>query len=364
MAIDTLSAIETPSEFLFAREEGRPTQAFAQQRYRPSRPPPKPKIPTRSPSATFLYIRSADLEPPYDENHIRTYLLRCPTCFRTTFTSLQGLLNHARISHSQEWGSHDECVRACAVSDEGIDASAGIEVGLGPAGILPGLRSLFQRAVGAHPANGPFFGSDNVAGCQETTSGSHLARTLGLHKDTPALAPFLGKEATRRGIKEWDNDSVVDVDGFEGGDSQSSPRNTTNDRERGSVSGRESKRWRMPYMHRNDFEPTTAYSHVVIAASAVVPGDKQAISNHVYSSHGEMPPIDTRNEETTALELEADLTPAPGTNLPPLGTRFHFGARIVITDHSLWIPPGSCHHPAFTLVLSASLSLSMGGSVL
>lgn len=340
VAIDTFSTIEAHTEFLFERP---PTQIYQQLTHRPSRPPPKPKPPTRNPNTTFLYIRSADLELPHDENHIQTYLLRCPTCFRTTFTSLQGLLNHARISHSQDWGSHDECVRACAVADPGIDVDAGIEVGLGPVGILPGLRSLFQRAVGAHTANGSFSEAGNTAEIQppqEPTSGLHLARTLGLHKDTPALAPFLGKQAIRRGIKEWDDGGVVDIDGFEEDNSW-----TTNGRERNSIKGSKPKRWRMPYMHRNDAESSIMDSHIVDAGdqfhSAIVQGDKQKTSNNIHSSPGETHVIDRNIEEERISKVgPTDAAIVPGIRL---GTRFHFVARIVITDCSLWIPLGSLH---------------------
>ena len=352
VAIDTLSAIETPSEFLFAAEADPLDQTFPQQAQRPSRPPPRPKLPTRDPNTAFLYIKSADLEPPHDENNVQLYLLRCPTCFRTTFTSLQGLLNHARISHNQEWGSHDECVRACAVPDPNIETSDGIEVGLGPVGILPGLRSLFRRAVGVHSIHGP--GVDSVKEHPECqlpqipNPGSHLARTLGLHKDTPALAPFLGKHATRRGIKEWDADGVVDIDGFEDDNAQNT-HDKNNDWERDPIKGPKSKRWRMPYMRRNDVEPTTINCCMDGGGdnppSAVVCGDDQ-ISSIIHAGP-EKGSTGTASQEVGILNLvSTDATLASGVGWPTLGTRFHFVARIVITDHSLWIPIGSYHPSA------------------
>jgi hypothetical protein len=345
VAIDTLSAIEAPSEFLFVHEAGIPAQAPPQQTYRRSRPPPRAKVPIRNPSTTFLYIRSTDLEPPHDEEQLQTYLLRCPTCFRTTFTSLQGLLNHGRISHNQEWGSHDECVRACAVADSSIDVSAGIEVGLGPVGILPGLRSLFQRAVGTQPTNGLFFEADSVAelpGAQprmEPTLGLHLARTLGLHKDTPALAPFLGKQSTRRGIKVWDHDSVVDIDGFGDEDSQNELHTITSDGESNPIKRHKPKRWRMTYMHRNDITPMLTNDDPI-----VLPSSEQICKGN-HSAPGEQSSVNPNTEETKSVKVEpTDTVLAP---LPTPSTRFHFVARIVMADHSLWI--GSCYDFRFVL---------------
>jgi len=41
--------------------------------------------------------------------------LACPDCARTDFPSVQGLLNHCRLRHARELGSHDECIEQCAV---------------------------------------------------------------------------------------------------------------------------------------------------------------------------------------------------------------------------------------------------------
>jgi hypothetical protein len=255
------------------------------------------------------------------------------------------------------------------VADSGMDVSAGIEVGLGPVGILPGLRSLFQRAVGAQSANGALSEADNAAELlghqpsQEPTSGSHLARTLGLHKDTPALAPFLGKQAIRRGIKEFDDGGVVDIDGFEEDNSQSAAPGTTDDRERKSIKGWKSKRWRMPYMHRNDVEPTTTNSHIVVAEdnspSAVLRGEEQTTSNVIHSGPGGKSSIDRNMEETAISKREStDIALGSGVSLPTLGTRFHFVARVVIVDRSLWIPLGSCHTSVTILCYPTSAELT------
>ena len=228
--------------------------------------------------------------------------------------------------------------------DPGMDISSGIEVGLGPVGILPGLRSLFQRAV---RANGPLLETDNAAeflGSQELTSGSHLTRTLGLHKDTPALAPFLGKQAIRRGIKEWDGDGVVDIDGFED-DSHSATHDITNNLERNPARLRKKKRWRMPYTHRNDVDHAVAYSHIVTgdnALSTVVHGGEQMNSNVNHSDSGAKSLVDGNMQERPSKRGSTAIAPMPDISLSTLSTRFHFIARIIITDCSLWIPLGSC----------------------
>jgi hypothetical protein len=130
---------------------------------------------------------------------------------RISFSSLQGLLNHARLAHNLEWGTHDECIRACAVPGNGTEVEGGVEVGLGPMGVLPGLRTIFQMAVGAH---------ENLQGesiiiasnSQSPSMAPHLTQTLGLHEDSTTLAPYLGKQALRREIRVWDEDKHVDIE--------------------------------------------------------------------------------------------------------------------------------------------------------
>ncbi|KAJ7200994.1 hypothetical protein GGX14DRAFT_699505 [Mycena pura] len=89
--------------------------------------------------------------------------------------------------------------------------------------MLPGLRSLFQRAVGA---------------ADELEFEMALSRSLGFHAETPALASFLGKAPILRGVMVWDPDAVVDIDGVD--DEQA----------------RTTLRWRMPFSHRNIFRDT------------------------------------------------------------------------------------------------------------
>lgn len=206
--------MEGQSEYILAHGPAVPPSFNV---YLPRPAPRKSLVSSTKPKPAFLYIRTNALlnDEENDQNHM--YLLKCPGCSRTSFTSLQGLLNHARLTHSLEWGTHDECIRACAVPDNDLDVGNGTEVGLGPGGILPGLRTIFQMAVGAKQSKGKENPSDTnnaatVLDNESSKSGSHLIQTLGLHEDSPALASFLGKEAVRRQINVFDTTEELDME--------------------------------------------------------------------------------------------------------------------------------------------------------
>ncbi|KAJ7900206.1 hypothetical protein B0H14DRAFT_3423601 [Mycena olivaceomarginata] len=198
-------------------------------------------------------------------------------------SAMPRLFNHARVTHSLAWSSHDECVRHCACKLEEVqggpvdftDLDAGVEVGAGTGGILPGLWSLFEQAV-VDDDNPNFEG---------------LNRTLGIHADTPALASFMGRELIRRGVMVWDPDAVVDVDGFDDEKPRTRPR------------------WRMPFSHRNVFKD------------------------------GPPPP------QISALPSPATQVPSLQANangvsmLPAASSRFHIATRIVVVDRCLWLSP-------------------------
>ena len=313
-ALEAVSAIEAPSECIYYREISAPLQLN-----RITRPPPKQKpFLTRNPSARFLYISSAALGSTRTDGgpSAQFYLLKCPTCSRTAFTSLQGLLNHARISHSLEWGTHDECVRACAVSDPNIDIDAGIEVGLGPVGVLPGLRSIFEMAVGTHSHE---FERSNGDGCDmkdigETSAGSLLTQTLGLHKDTPALAPFLGKRAHRREVTVYNEDAPVDI--LETDEPNDSMKKT----------------WRMLYSQRSFAVPSMLQEEISLTSISEV-------CCQPFSSFDkdEGPGI---TPDMFKAPLRSQGSPLNLTiNLPTAASRFHFLARVIVADRSLYIDP-------------------------
>ena len=268
-AYDALAAIESPCNIIFDYPLPVPPCI--------SRPAPRQKqISTRPSAPSFLYIKSSALGHTKDPDEL--YLLKCPQCLRTAFTTLQGLLNHARIAHHLEWGTHEECVRACAVVDPDLDTSAGVQVGIGPSGILPGLRSIFQMAVTNQS-------SDHVYNEQP----DRATKMLGLHQDTAALAPFLGKNPVRRGIKVYGQDDTIDVDGLHTGH-------------------------RLPLCSRN--------------ARRIHEWEQELQVNDVSASQENVPAFTHPSTSTTAL---VDST----------RSRFHFNTRIVVTDRSFWIPPSA-----------------------
>ncbi|TFK28194.1 hypothetical protein FA15DRAFT_91131 [Coprinopsis marcescibilis] len=309
LAIATLVNAEQPADFLFAPPPtSLPPFNSAQNPTLPPPPPvfrrpaPRPKpAGFRTNKGNFLFVNSqnvASSAPNYGEPQY--LLLKCPVCGRTTFTSLQGLLNHARITHSIEWGTHDACIKACAVVDNEIDLDSGIEVGLGPSGVLPGLQTLFERAVGVGAgaqAMSFFSGDVNMESSMETVKEERedvevptLTQTLGLHVDTPALAPFLGKKAHRRQINVHDEYMDVDI-GASVARSSETARN-----------------WKMVYGQRN-----------VANVDAINLG---------------------LEANTSVKEFEQEVAPdqAPDTGLLPTGSRFHFAVRIAISDRNLFVP--------------------------
>ncbi|GAW01967.1 hypothetical protein LENED_003591 [Lentinula edodes] len=171
VALNTLSILESSSDILFARDVivVPPTNVAPKGRL-----PPKEKPITRSQKSKFLFLRSQD-------SH-RVVLLRCSICHQSTFNTLQGLYNHGRILHSTDWGSHEQCIKACAVPQEELDADLDLEGG------VDGHEMKTRPAL---PLN---------------------------WSDSPALAQFLGKEAKRKGIKVWDDGKHIDIITFDGND--------------------------------------------------------------------------------------------------------------------------------------------------
>jgi hypothetical protein len=168
---------------------------------------------------------------------------------------------------------------------------------------LPSLRRLFEIAVGSTGTSLEIASADGTSTTQlnvnqddshiperdspqisaplPTLSSTHLSRTLGHHADSPALAPFLGRAAKRRGIVVQDENTPVDIDGGDHVDHR--------------------RRWHKPLIHRSRARP---------ALDVEVPAES---------------PI-----------------PQYARNVNPVaeGTRFHIVARVTISDRSLWIPIG------------------------
>ncbi|KAF7339579.1 hypothetical protein MSAN_02172400 [Mycena sanguinolenta] len=277
VALDALSAIDAPAEILFSRDEPAPPLDTRRPSFvKKLRKKPTVREQLAKKTGKFLYII---LEGNTDPS-----ILRCPVCLRTEFSSLQGLFNHARGTHALGWSSHDECVKHCACKLEQVqggpvdftDLDAGVEVGAGTGGILPGLSSLFEQAVVDH--DDPEF--------------EGLNRTLGYHANTPALAPYLGREPVQRQIMVWDPDVVVDIDGFDDEKPHAKPR------------------WRMPFSHRNVFR------------------EGQHAPPQLQISTAPPPEIPVPPRQTNATNV-----------LPAPSSRFHIVTRIVVVDRSLWLPP-------------------------
>ena len=313
VALDALSVIEHSSDYILRGEPVPPPSTHTSRLPRPT--VTKTQSLNSKPKSSFLYIRSnalvnVDGNP---ENHL--YLLQCPGCSRTAFTSLQGLLNHARLTHSLEWGTHDECIRACAVVNNDLDVDAGVEVGVGPGGVLPALRTIFQNAVGQ--TSGPM-NSTVMAAADKPVSlpANHLVQTLGLHGESPALAPYLGKDAVRRRIKVWDESVELDLEAV------------------GDQSRR--REWKMPFAHRN-FNDTPANR---------TDKDYRTDETNLRDHNSEIP----EKMVKVSLIQNAHSNSSPSFFQPSCDvkddvlsshSRFHFTTRVIIADRSLWIPPGA-----------------------
>lgn len=325
-ALDTLGTIEKPCTPIFTRDIRRPQlrpvqiPVAAPPQVAPISLPSQSAYSTRNrglPRATrptprkLLFVRNNAALPP------QIAKLACPDCSRTDFSSLQGLLNHCRLSHKREFGSHDECVQCCALlvenpEDQALVVASGTEVG---DITIPGLRRLFEIAVGGNrqvvpllphkkidpPLSQPALPDGTTPPSPENHTDTpypgpaHITQTLGYHADTPALASFLGRAPKQRRIHSYDEDLLVDIFASEG-------------------STQNKLHWRMPYPHRNK---ARAALDVVVEPSALT----------AEPSVGQPPPPNF------------EVVPLPRAPV----SRFHIMARVSIQDLSMWIPPGKLY---------------------
>ena len=309
-AMEALQAIEAPCDIIF----GKPSDALpfptAETRLDLHPPTSRPlQIPTQPrarsyrnrdcassrpirPASKLLFIRDNSTFPPIIAK------MQCPDCSRGDFTNLQGLLNHCRLRHSKDYGSHDECMQQCAVIGPEEDRDWVVGNGTELSGVsLPSLRRLFEIAVGNDAADTTEPGEQNqiteafFSAKEEAPQVNYLTRTLGHHKDTPALAPFLGRAPKRRCINDFHDDEPVDIESH-------------------SEVGALKQPWRMPYAHRS-----VANSGL----DTIVEPERPGLPSVIRSAHQQ-------------------LTDAANTS----GTRFHMVVRVVISDRSLWLPPSKC----------------------
>ncbi|KAH9942886.1 hypothetical protein B0H21DRAFT_823826 [Amylocystis lapponica] len=328
-ALNALDAIEAPCSILLNREVILPLKPILHLPKHPAVPPQFAEPPQYGPRLGLGSSRTRGLPRPPPQPIKKLLFLRntnttpatiaklaCQDCARTDFSNLQGLLNHCRLRHHREYGSHDECMQSCAVlvpdqEREWVVAN-GTEVG----GIsLPSLRRLFEIAVGAGeqvvipgvpgvaaPEQPSGSELSNVEGARESVSGSsHITRTLGHHIDTPALAPFLGRAPKQRRVNVHGDAAVVDI--FTLPEEQVERK----------------RRWRMPYNHRNIARP--ALDEIVSPVPISKPTENEG--------HDPVPADDT---------LSGSLQP-PSALQSVTSSRFHIVARVKITDHSLWLHP-------------------------
>ncbi|KAJ3851176.1 hypothetical protein EV368DRAFT_65972 [Lentinula lateritia] len=202
---------------------------------------------------------------------------------------MQGLYNHGRILHSTDWGSHEQCIKACAVPQEELDADLDLEGGVDVSRgmLLPGVEGLFQMAVEGTRDGNPTSAPSELEVNEPAGRSIHLTKTLGLHSDSPALAQFLGKEAKRKGIKVWDDGKHIDITTFDGND--------------GPLASKKS--WKKRYNHRNRHP---------VEEGVIMTNDRRS-------------------------QLAANSTSFTDSSITAT-SRFHISCRVTLTDSSLFIP--------------------------
>lgn len=146
---------------------------------------------------------TSSMKPLYIQQHSSTVdepvtvLIACETCSRSDFPTIHSLLSHARMSHGILYRSHEELVGRCGRIVAGTEAARIRKHGTEASSrILLGMRTVIEQGV------------------REAESGhpNALARTLGLHIDSPALASFLGKEPQVHSIRVYESAGDLDVE--------------------------------------------------------------------------------------------------------------------------------------------------------
>lgn len=233
----------------------------------PSTQPPKYERPL------FMQQTTSPGAPPI------TLLIACQECNRSNFTTIHALLNHARIIHGILYKSHEHCVESCGKIVIGADADEIRRLGTEASSkLLPGVRGIFQRAVGG----------------LDPSSTALMFDTLGVHAESPALAQFLGKQRSRRQIKVYEPEGDIDIEEISEGENNK-------------------PKWVPRFWSRSE---------------KLVPGSP------------ELSPVSSRESNDRATKLPGH-SGAPEAELPKQsssGSRFHLTRRLIITDWSLYIP--------------------------
>ncbi|KDQ50500.1 hypothetical protein JAAARDRAFT_51235 [Jaapia argillacea MUCL 33604] len=360
-AMEALEAVRAPSSFMFSSptQPSTPTPiptpqcqadvanstapvtstsaSLEPRRNARARAPPRTLIP---PKLKLLFIRHTPTATSPSPSTPIIAKLACPDCSRTDFPTLQGIFNHCRLRHKRDWGSHEECIKHCAViipeheeKERDWVVGNGTEVG----GVsLPSLRRLFELAVGGggeeglipiptaiHEPGNLASGAEKVTIStatedvgvkkeeeKETNESVYLTRTLGHHKDTPALAPFLGRQTKRRCINVHDQDLEVDITGDDG--------------DFNIVATDRKPAWRMSYGQRNVARP-----ELDVVAEAPKPLVSRELSTELHPTPRNSP-----------LNQSTGTAPPQPSIINTATSRFHIVARVSIKDQSLWLPSG------------------------
>ena len=344
-ALEALDVIERPCELILAREPlfasvgrlhpddpatptDRPPLTY-QDRIIPheeaqnsSRPSSSRHRIIRNPNSNvkLLFIRNISISseprgtPPFSEPNSDVARIECSDCGRWDFSNLQGFLNHCRIRHQREYGSHDESIQECSVLVTPSERDWVLQNGTEITGVgIPSLRRLFEIAVGKKTSLFPTPKSElstdhdalvieveehAVAGEHEM-EGTYLSRTLGVHQETPALATILGRRAARRQIRVFSEDELVDI------------VNTDDP-------PRPNRKWKMSYFHRNLARPE-------LEVNLELTSDNWSTLS---------PPIgDAGDGRERGCEVALDTEKLRST-------RFHITCRVMVTDRSRWLSPG------------------------
>ena len=287
----------------------------------------------RNPNSNLklLFIRSASASsdplgtPPQSELDTSVARIQCSDCGRWDFSNLQGFLNHCRIRHQREYGSHDECIQECSVLVTSSERDWVLQNGAEITGVgIPSLRRLFEIAVGRKtslfptPKLDPSPGQEIFAIEREEGTivgepeGTHLLKTLGVHEETPALAAILGRRVARRQIRVFDEDKPVDIENSDGAPGSK-------------------RKWKMSYSHRNLARPELEVDLNLTSDTRPMPSPSPSIGNNRGGG-----------------ESRCEVIPDTGKFE---STRFHITCRVMVTDQSRWLSPGRFWDPSLTRLL-------------
>jgi len=216
---------------------------------------------------------------------------------------MQGFINHCRLGHDKTHNTHDECIQATGIPISEAERAALVATGVEISTVsLPSLRGMFQRAVGLGllPQNGTGLVPD------ESGISTHLSQTLGLHKDSPMLAPFLGMEVKKKVIRVYDEPQPVDI----------------------LATDIESEERRKLKLKR--YKPKKTGGEEECLNAITIAATERASQTNVPSS-------------------------LPSKVQDPQQSRFHVSRRVTVSDRSLYLPESMLYHISAGFILISFL---------